>query len=156
MNNFTLKKDIHTVGGNYRVEFTISDTLRDAIVNAPNWMMPVGILNSIGDGLTESRIPEENEVPFHAEQTASWGVYAQKWLSNRIRVSLMKLQQHVLVIEHVESNYNQERFRSRIDSVKRVFLEAAGIPVPPAGAGKKRKTRKSKKSLRRRRRTTRK
>ncbi len=157
MENFTLNRDIHhTPDGNYRIELNISDTLRNNIVNAPNWMMPDGILNSIRDRLTETRIAEEAEEPFHEEQYPIWGSYVQRWLSNRIQIMLAKYQQHRLIIEHTEDNYNQERFRSRIDSIKRVFLEAAGIPAPPAGAGRKRKSRKTRKSLRRRRRTTRK
>jgi hypothetical protein len=144
MENFTLERPIHISGVNYIAKYDINPAFYTRIIGRTG-RMPAAKLESIRRRLGERPSPTESETPFTAEGAPSGNI--QIWDNNRLAITMT---QNKLFIEHGRQNYNKERFRDRIDSILRVFVEAVESPVPNGGR------RKTRKSLNRRRRTIRK
>jgi hypothetical protein len=144
MENFTLTRPIRISGENYAAEYDINPVFYNRIIGRTG-RMTAAKLESIRRRLGERPSPTEGETPFTAQASPNGNIHV--WDNNRLAITMT---QNKLFIEHGRQNYNKERFRDRIDTILRVFVEAAESPVPNGGR------RKTRKSLNRRRRTIRK
>jgi hypothetical protein len=126
MENFTLQNNIGVAGQIHYIRYMLSQQLKNALASQ-------AIKTTIRDQLTESRIAADGETPFELMDEMN----DVTWTNNVIDIQVYKPNGRLVIAHKNGEHYNEEQFRSRIETIKRIMLEAAGIPLP-AGSGRKR------------------